>query len=127
VQSWLGGLCVTVMLSALAESFAHMPNTLPVSADVTTSQITGWFVFLAVAVPAIYVRPEHSKRLMLIMNMCTFTTLIAITIWSLATAHGGGPLLSAPGMPQGPALPLGWRVLGGINSVIGTVAPALSK
>jgi NCS1 family nucleobase:cation symporter-1 len=62
---------------------------------------------------------------MAVMNMLTLITILAILIWALATAHGAGPLLSQPGIPM-TSSQLGWSMIGGINAVIGTVAPALS-
>ena len=63
---------------------------------------------------------------MAVMNSLTLVTLLSITVWSLAAAHGAGPLLSQPSLIRGSSQ-TGWAVVGGINNVIGTVAPALSK
>lgn len=126
VQSWNGGLCISGVLSAIFPSYFHLPNTIPESSHVTTSQIVGWFVFLAICVPLIYVRPERAPRIMVVMNGLTLVTLLAILIWSLAIAGGAGPMLSQSSqIPNGSIL--GWAMLGGINNVIGSVAPALSK
>ena len=126
VQSWNGGLCVSAVLSAIFPSYFHLPNTIPVTSHVTTSQIVSWIVFLALCVPLIYVRPERAPKVMVVMNSLTLATLLALTIWSLAAAGGAGPMLSQSSQIQsGPSL--GWAILGGINNVIGSVAPALSK
>ncbi|GFF53816.1 nicotinamide riboside transporter 1 [Aspergillus udagawae] len=124
VQSWNGGLCITAVLSAIFPSYLHLRNTIPESSHVTTAQLVSWIVFLALCVPLIYVRPERAPKAMAVMNMLTLITILAILIWALATAHGAGPLLSQPGIPM-TSSQLGWSMIGGINAVIGTVAPAL--
>ncbi|QYS97962.1 Nicotinamide riboside transporter 1 [Trichoderma simmonsii] len=124
VQSWNGGLCVSGVLSAIFPSYFHLPNTIPESSHVTTSEIVGWIVFLALCVPLIFIRPERAPRVMVVMNGLTLITLLAILIWALVTASGAGPLLSQSSqIPAGSTL--GWTMLGGINNVIGSVAPAL--
>jgi NCS1 family nucleobase:cation symporter-1 len=103
-----------------------MPNTIPNSSHVTTSQIIGWIVFLVICLPLIYVRPERAPKAIMVMNLLTMVTLVSIVIWSLAEAQGAGPLLSqSSALDNGSQL--GWSMMGGINNVIGTVAPALSK
>ncbi|KAH8703000.1 NCS1 nucleoside transporter family protein [Phaeosphaeriaceae sp. PMI808] len=124
VQSWNGGLCATAALSAIFPSFYRMRNTISPSSHLTTSQLVGWIVFLLICLPLIYVRPERAPKLMIVMNSLTLITLLSITIWSLAAAHGAGPLLSQASVFQGSSQ-TGWAVVGGINNVIGSVAPAL--
>lgn len=88
--------------------------------------MVGWIVFLALCMPLVYVRPERAPSVMAVMNVLTLATLVGILIWSLATANGVGTMLAqASPIPDGS--PLGWAILGGINNVIGTVAPALSE
>jgi NCS1 family nucleobase:cation symporter-1 len=125
VQSWNGGLCATAVLGAIFPAFYNMRNTIPASSHLTTAQLVGWLVFLLICLPLIYVRPERAPKLMVVMNSLTLVTLLSITIWSLSAAHGGGPLLSQPAIISGSSM-TGWAVVGGINNVIGTVAPALS-
>lgn len=117
---------MSAVLSAIFPSYFHLPNTIPASSHVTTSQMVSWIVFLALCTPMIYVRPERAPKVMAVMNSLTLATLLALTIWSLVAADGGGPMLSQSSQIQ-TGSSLGWAILGGINNVIGTVAPALSR
>lgn len=125
VQSWNGGLCIATLLSAIFPSYFHLQNTIPESSHVTTSQLIGWLVFLALSVPLIYVRPERAPIIMAVMNVLTLVTILGILIWALTAAHGAGTMLSQS-LTLMSSSQLGWSMLSGINAVIGTVAPALS-
>jgi NCS1 family nucleobase:cation symporter-1 len=126
VQSYLGGLCVTALLSGMFGSFNSMPNHFPLSAHITTAQLVGWIVFNVVTIPLIYIRPEKAGRPMMIMNTITIITLLSILIWSLNEAGGAGPLLSQPAKLQSNSQ-IGWAVVGGVMNVIGSIAPGLCK
>lgn len=126
VQSWTGGLCVTALLSALSSSYHHMPNTLSASANTTTKSLVGWIIYNVVTVPMLYVPPEKTRRLLLIMNGISLVTLISIMIYVLSTAHGGGPLLSAPAVAQS-GDKLGWAIIQGVTTVIGGIAVGLTN
>lgn len=96
VQSWIGGLCITAMLSGLFPSFHRMRNTLLLSANTTTAELVGWIVFNFATLPILYKRPERAARLFTVMNLISFSTLVANMIRSLVDARGAGPLLLAP-------------------------------
>lgn len=50
-----GGLCVQVMLQAIWPSFANFPNSLPASANVTSSQLLCFFIFYIVQLPMLWI------------------------------------------------------------------------
>lgn len=50
-QAWLGGLCVTVILSSWSYSFLTMENTLPASANMVTRDLIGFLLFHIISVP----------------------------------------------------------------------------
>ena len=77
-------------------------------------------------IPIIYIRPEKINKVVLYMNIISFITLICIMIWALATAHGGGPLLSAPAAPQSSS-ELGWNIVLGVTTTIGSIAVGLTN
>lgn len=126
VQSWTGGLCVSAVLSAMFPSFMHMKNTLPESANTTTSRFVGWVVYNLITVPILYVPPEKTKKLLLVMNGISLVTLVSIMIYVLAAAGGGGPLLSAPAKAQSSSS-LGWAITQGVTTVIGGIAVGLTN
>lgn len=50
-QAWLGGLCVTVILSSWSHSFLVMENTLPASANMVTRDLIGFLLFHIISIP----------------------------------------------------------------------------
>jgi NCS1 family nucleobase:cation symporter-1 len=126
VQSWTGGLCITAVLGAMFPSFHHMKNTLPASANMTTTEFIGWVVYNLITIPMLYMPPDKTKRLFITMNIISLITLISIMIWALSEAHGAGPLLSAPATASSGS-DLGWAIVKGVTTVIGSIAVGLSK
>lgn len=103
-----------------------MANTLPASANMTTSQFTGWIVYNLITIPLLYIPPEKTKRLLVVSNIVSFFTLLSIMIWALSAAHGAGPLLSQPArVASGGSL--GWAIVKGVTTVIGNIAVGLTN
>ncbi|KAE8152947.1 permease for cytosine/purines, uracil, thiamine, allantoin-domain-containing protein [Aspergillus avenaceus] len=125
-QSYTGGLCVTAILSGIFPTFFRMSNTLPASAHVTTQQITGWAIFNIISIPVLYRRPERSEKLMIGMNVLSFAALLGIMIWSLSHAHGAGDLIHQPSQLQ-TSESLGFGIMQGITTVVGTLSIALTS
>ncbi|GJC94418.1 NCS1 nucleoside transporter [Colletotrichum higginsianum] len=50
-QAWLGGLCVSTMLSSWSYNFLTMENTLPESAHMVTRDLVGFVIFHLISVP----------------------------------------------------------------------------
>ncbi|PSN67011.1 NCS1 nucleoside transporter family protein [Corynespora cassiicola Philippines] len=124
VQSYLGGVCITAMLSAIFPSFHRMSNTLPLSANITTKQFIGWVVFNLLSVPFLCARLERKNlvRIFVALNTYSFFTLLAIMIWAVSRAGGGGPLLSQGPLPSSD---IGWGICKAITTVIGSIAVGL--
>lgn len=74
----------------------------------------------------IYVKPERMQWVVFYMNIVSFITLISIMIWALSTAHGAGPLLSAPATASSGS-ELGWAIVQGVTTVIGNMAVGLTN
>ena len=126
IQSWFGGLFVTAILSSIFSSFYHMINTMPVSTYMTTAQFVGWIVYNFISLPILYIPPEKTKKIFAIMNFIAFLTLIAIMIWAMVAARGAGPLLSQPASVSSGS-ELGWAIIRGITTVIGSIAVGLTN
>ncbi len=59
-QAWLGGLCVSVMLSSWSYSFLTMKNTLPASAHMETRDLVGFLLFHLISAPLLVRIPPRS-------------------------------------------------------------------
>ena len=126
VQSWTGGLCVSVILSAIIPQYQYMANTMPASTHMETKQFVGWVLYNLIQIPFIYLPPEKVRKPYLYFNIISFTTLFCIMIWALAVAGGGGPLLSAPATAQ-TGSQLGWAIVKAVEAVIGSIAVGLTN
>lgn len=50
-QAWLGGLCVSAMISSWSQDFLLMENTLPAGANMVTRDFIGFVLFHLISVP----------------------------------------------------------------------------
>lgn len=125
VQSWTGGLCVTAVLASIFSGFQHLDNVFPESAHLTTKQFIGWIIYNLLTVPVLYIPPEKTRKLFAVMNTVSFFTLIAMMIWALAVAKGGGPLLRQPSTLS--STELAWQIVKGITSTVGSIAVGLTN
>ncbi|KAF4503029.1 C2H2 zinc finger [Fusarium agapanthi] len=126
VQSWTGGLCISVILSAMFPSFQRLGNVFPESSHLDTKQFVGWILFNVSMIPVLWIHPHKIKRVLLIFNIIASVTLISIMIWSLVAAKGGGPLLSESVTPMS-SHDLGWAITSGVTTVIGGIAVGLTN
>ncbi|KAH7204754.1 NCS1 nucleoside transporter [Fusarium oxysporum] len=126
VQSWTGGLCISVILSAMFPSFQRLGNVFPASSHLDTKQFVGWILFNVAMIPVLWIHPHKIKRVLLIFNIIASVTLISIMIWSLVEAKGGGPLLSESATPMS-SHDLGWAITSGVTTVIGGIAVGLTN
>lgn len=126
VQSWTGGLCIEGILSAIFPSFHRMGNVFPESSHLTTQGFIGWILFNVISIPMVYVPPEKSKRLFIVLNTISFLTMFSIMVWATNYVHGGGPLLSAPATANSSSQ-LGWAIVKGVTTVLGSMAVGLTN
>lgn len=126
VQSWTGGLCVQNILASIFPSYQNMANHFPASANMDTKQFIGWVLFNVLMVPILYIPPERMKKVVLYMDVVSVITLICTMIWALSAAHRGGPLLSQPATVRS-GKELGWSIVLGVTTVIGSIAVGLTN
>ena len=74
----------------------------------------------------LWLPPDKFKRLFITMHAISFVTLVSMMIWALSAAHGAGPLLSAPSAASSGS-DLGWAIVKGVTTIIGSIAVGLSK
>lgn len=126
VQSWTGGLCVAVILSAIFPSFHTLPNVFPAGSNLKTKQFVGWVLFNVAQAPLLYIPPHRIKRVLHFLNASSALTLVAMMIWAMTAAKGGGPLLSQGNKPM-TSWDLGWSIVSAVTTVIGGIAVGLTN
>lgn len=114
-QSWLGGLCVNVVLSSWSRRFLNMKNTFPESVPMTSQELVGFVVFLVINVPVLMIRPEYYDHILAAGSFCMFFVGLGITIWAVkANGWSNGPLLTAPITAS--SSQLGWSWMANLNA-----------
>jgi NCS1 family nucleobase:cation symporter-1 len=121
IQTYWGGQAVKIILgSIIGPKFIFMPNTLPESANVDTSSLISFFVFLIIFAPTLLVPPEKLQTPFRVAFAMITCTMLGMLIWALCAAHGAGELLYTGAKKQGSVL--GWNTVYGLQSIVGGYA-----
>ncbi|KAJ5806703.1 hypothetical protein N7474_010295 [Penicillium riverlandense] len=120
VQTYLGGECVTLMIRAIWPSYAHLPNTIPEGAGVTTQQFVSFLLFWLLSLPALWFPIYKIRHLFTIKAYFSPTCAIAFFGWAIARAHGLGPIVTQSNSAHGSAL--AWVFVKSIMSCIANFA-----
>ncbi|KAI9807843.1 MAG: hypothetical protein M1825_005148 [Sarcosagium campestre] len=118
IQLYWGGQATVIILSAIiGPKFAYMKNTLPESANVTTQNLVGFFIFLFIFAPTLLVRPEHLQMPFRVAFVMIVSTIFGLLIWALCDAHGAGTLIHTGAVASGSVL--SWNTVFGLQSFVG--------
>ncbi|MCJ1339221.1 hypothetical protein MMC09_004510 [Bachmanniomyces sp. S44760] len=120
VQSWIGGECVTLMISSIWTKYNNVPNSLPASSGTTTRDFVSFFLFWACSLPAIWFPVHKIRHLFTVKAFFVPVAGVAFFIWAIVKAHGIGPIVHQPARAKGSAL--GWAMVKGIMSSIANFA-----
>ncbi|CAG8980041.1 hypothetical protein HYALB_00009250 [Hymenoscyphus albidus] len=119
VQSWIGGNCVKLMISAIWPSFQRIPNGIP-SSGTTTYDFVAFFIFWAGSLPAIWFPVHKIRHLFTVKAYVVPVAGVAFFIWAVVRAHGIGPIVHQPATASGSKL--AWGIISGIMSSIANFA-----
>ncbi|KAJ9123186.1 hypothetical protein QFC22_001379 [Naganishia vaughanmartiniae] len=125
VQSWIGGQCVAVLLTAIFPQFGRMKNTLPASQNLTVQNFIGFIIFWLLSLPTMWLPIEkarwffHAKAIIAPIGGFTFL------IWSLVKAGGGGEIIHQKAKLTGTAAV--WPMLGAIMSCMSNMATLVTN
>ncbi|PYI03969.1 hypothetical protein BO78DRAFT_373988 [Aspergillus sclerotiicarbonarius CBS 121057] len=95
-QTYQTGECISSMISAIWPSFQHLPNHLPASGPITSSELLCFFLAIIVQLPLLYLNIPQLRYLFLVKMAIMPIFGLALFIWAVATAHGFGPVFSKP-------------------------------
>ncbi|KAF8334189.1 cytosine-purine permease [Cantharellus anzutake] len=119
IQTFTGSECVYQMIKAIWPSFAHWPNRLPASANITSAGLLSYFIFWLIQFPFLLVSPQKVRWLFTVKAALVPVTFIAMMAWAFSRT-GGGPLFDQRSRLHGSAL--SWAWLGALNSALGNYA-----
>ncbi|KAI9036353.1 nucleobase cation symporter-1 family protein [Aspergillus affinis] len=120
VQGYIGGQCVTIMISAIWPSYANLPNTIPASSGVDTKGFVSFFLFWLGSLPALWFPVHKIRHLFTVKAIYSPIAAIAFFAWAISRANGIGPIVHQPNTVHGSAL--AWAVVKAIMSCMGNFA-----
>ncbi|SCW04631.1 LAFE_0H17810g1_1 [Lachancea fermentati] len=82
-QSWLGGLCVNVLISSWSKNYLNMSNSFPASVNMSTQELVGFIIYLVISIPFLMVRPEYFDTFLAMGSCAVFFVGMGITIWAV--------------------------------------------
>ncbi|KAK5113163.1 hypothetical protein LTR85_010981 [Meristemomyces frigidus] len=97
-QSFQGGQCLQIMISAIWPSFNHFENRIPASAHVTSAELLCFFLFIIVQLPLLYLHVSSLRWLFMAKTVIMPIFGLTLFIWALVAANGFGPTFSKPTM-----------------------------
>ncbi|GME47445.1 Ncs1 nucleoside transporter [Neofusicoccum parvum] len=95
-QSFQGGQCLQIMISAIWPSFNDFPNHLPESAHVTSAELLCFFLFIIVQLPLLWLHVSSLRYMFMAKTIVMPVFGLTLFIWALVAAHGFGPTFSKP-------------------------------
>jgi nucleobase:cation symporter-1, NCS1 family len=120
VQAWIGGQCVTLMISSIWPSYADLPNTLPEGSGTNTRDLVSFCIFWLCSLPAIYPHVQTIRHLFTVKAFVVPVAGLTFFVWAIVRAHGIGPIVQKPGKAEGSVL--AWAMIKGIMSSIANFA-----
>ncbi|MCJ1394700.1 hypothetical protein MMC18_007580 [Xylographa bjoerkii] len=120
IQGANGAICITIMLLAWAPSYNNIPNTLPLSAGITTQGMISYFLFWIIQLPLLLIPPTKLRYLFAVKLVAAPVTAIATLGWIVHQAGGGGELFNLPERVSGSTKAFLW--LSCMSSVTGSWA-----
>jgi NCS1 family nucleobase:cation symporter-1 len=117
IQSANGAQCVTLMLKALAPSYANIPNQLSPDAGITTQGMISYFIFWIVQLPLLLIPPTKLRWLFIVKLVAAPITALATMGWCVHQANGSGSLFDIKATATGSTYT--WIWLANMSSVTG--------
>ncbi|KAI3551936.1 NCS1 nucleoside transporter [Colletotrichum filicis] len=95
-QSFQGGQCLQVMISAIWPSFNNFPNHLAESAHVTSSELLCFFLFIIVQLPLLWLHVSSLRYMFMVKTVIMPIFGLTLFIWAIVAGKGFGPTFSKP-------------------------------
>nr|XP_019050933.1 hypothetical protein I302_01376 [Kwoniella bestiolae CBS 10118]OCF29863.1 hypothetical protein I302_01376 [Kwoniella bestiolae CBS 10118] len=129
-QAWFGGQVLKTLLGSMFPSIYNMHNPFPASTAMDGADFMCFCLFLLISLPFIYIPPEKYRIPFLFTGAISTIACFSLFIWSLARAHGGGPLIgseamSIVGVEKARGTALGWAMVYGISSQMGQICAGI--
>lgn len=97
-QSFQGGQCLQVMISAIWPQFNHLPNHIPETAHVTSAELLCFFLFVLIQLPLLWLHVSSLRYMFMAKTVVMPIFGLALFIWALVA--GRSAFLSYSPFPQ---------------------------
>ncbi|KAJ0124408.1 hypothetical protein J7T55_005746 [Diaporthe amygdali] len=123
IQTFYGAnLLSTCLRCIFGSSWEGMGNGLPASAHITSKTLLCFFLVWLIQFPLCFVHPSRIQILFTLKGLLVPIATFGMFGWCMANGTG----LSTIDDQSEPATgPLGWPIMSGINTVLGTLSPML--
>ncbi|KAK4689601.1 nucleobase:cation symporter-1, NCS1 family, partial [Tremellales sp. Uapishka_1] len=106
INSYSGGVFVTLMITAIWPSYANLPNSIPVSEGITSASMLSFFLFWLLQLPFVFIHPSKLKWVFTIKAVVVPLVALATLIWAVKTGGSGlADRLANPAGRVAPGLP----------------------
>ncbi|KAH8883381.1 hypothetical protein GQ53DRAFT_847024 [Thozetella sp. PMI_491] len=120
-NSYYGGRCITVAITAIWPQYGTMNNTLPVSASITTQDLISFFIFMIVFTAISFVHSRDLHWFYVGKSIFVFASMHAVLIWYLVKANGVS-MTSLAGSQSVTGSAHAWLVMRAFNSGLGAAS-----
>ncbi|KGB79113.1 uracil transporter FurD [Cryptococcus deuterogattii 99/473] len=107
INSWSGGVFISLMIKAIWPQYANLKNTIPASQGATSADFLSFFLFWLLQFPFIFIHPSKLKWVFNAKAFLVVIVAVGTMIWALVKAgsHAGEALGSpanraAGGIPR---------------------------
>ncbi|RKU43751.1 hypothetical protein DL546_006179 [Coniochaeta pulveracea] len=123
IQTYSGGnLIATCLLCMFGQSWRDFSNSLPLSASVTSKQLLCFFIAWIIQVPLFFIHPTKIQWFFTVKGILMPITTFALFGWCVSQGAGFSHVDSSKLVSTSAQLPLGWSIMAGINTILGSLA-----
>ncbi|KAJ6484366.1 allantoin transport [Mycena vitilis] len=127
VQTYFASTLFAVMLRCVfGHKWTDIPNHLPASAEITSQGLVAFFIVWLIQGPLILIHPSRIYWLWPLKGILVPPAVIGFFIWAVTRAGADWSTFNT-NITVEPAhgAALGWAIVSGINSVMGTLSPMI--
>lgn len=124
-QSWIGGQCISAILSTWSHSYFKMKNTFPDSLPMTTRDLIGFVIFHVISWPLLCINPERINKPTVIANISAFIAMLVVCIVCGIQTDKLHHLRSWRNPAADAETSFGWRWLYGLTTWIGALSTSV--
>ncbi|SCU98367.1 LADA_0H12552g1_1 [Lachancea dasiensis] len=90
--SWLGALCLNLILSSWSKSYMNMTNTFPESVPMTKRDCISFLIFQLIQMPLSFVHPRKINGAGIVFCFMAIFSVIGVLAYTVSANGGPGPL-----------------------------------